>query len=128
MRPDGYFSLDDLIQTRELRSYRAQPEELIYVVRTDEKQRYTLRYFGGAPYLRAAQSHSQYVSKDHLMTRMRRKDLPPFLYHGTRARNYCSIVRQGLLAGGPTGSRTDVHLVEHLPGSGQRVVSGWRSA
>ncbi|OLP76823.1 tRNA 2'-phosphotransferase 1, partial [Symbiodinium microadriaticum] len=127
LRPDGYFCLDDLVQTREMRLQRAQPAELIYVVRQDEKQRYTLRYFGGAPYLRAAQGHSQYVSKEHLMQRMRCRDLPPYLYHGTRARNYESIVRRGILAGGPSGCRTDIHLVEHLPNSGQRVLSGWRS-
>ena len=78
LRPDGYFCLDDLVQTREMRLQRAQPAELIYVVRQDEKQRYTLRYFDGAPYLRAAQGHSQYVSKEHLMQRMRRRDLPPY--------------------------------------------------
>ena len=119
LRSDGFFSLADLLRTREKRACHARPEELLHIVRTDSKQRYTLRYFRGDPFLRAAQGHSQYVNKDQLMTRMR-------LYHGTRARYYRSIVRQGLMAGGPTGSRTDVHLVEHLPSSGQRVVSGWR--
>ncbi|CAE7257248.1 TRPT1 [Symbiodinium microadriaticum] len=127
LRPDGYFCLDALVQTREMRLLRAQPAELIQVVRQDEKQRYTLRHFDGAPYLRAAQGHSQYVSKEHLMQRMRRRDLPPYLYHGTRAWNYESIARRGLLAGGPSGCRTDIHLVEHLPNSGQKVLSGWRS-
>ena len=49
------------------------------------------------------------------------------MYHGTRAGNYRSILRSGLLAGGPSGCRTDIQLVEHLPDSGQRVLSGWRS-
>ena len=79
----------------------------------------------GVQYIRAAQGHSQYVSKEHLMQRVRRRDLPPFLYHGTRAWNYESIARRGLLAG--AGCRTDIHLVEHLPDSGRRVLSGWRS-
>ena len=61
------------------------------------------------------------------MRRLHRQELPPYLYHGTRAGNYRSILRNGLLAGGPSGCRTDIHLVEHLPDSGRRVLSGWRS-
>ena len=61
------------------------------------------------------------------MQRLRRQELPPYLYHGTRAGNYKSILRSGLLAGGPSGCHTDIHLVEHLPYSGRRVLSGWRS-
>ena len=89
--------------------------------------RFTVRRMDGVQYIRAAQGHSQYVSKEHLMQRVRRRVLPPFLYHGTRAWNYESIARRGLLAGGPSGRRTDIHLVEHLPDSGRRVLSGWRS-
>ncbi|CAE7323777.1 unnamed protein product, partial [Symbiodinium microadriaticum] len=93
----------------------------------DAKKRYTLRHFDGVPWVRAAQGHSQAVRKDLVMRRLHRQELPPYLYHGTRAGNYRSILRSGLLAGGPSGCRTDIQLVEHLPDSGQRVLSGWRS-
>ena len=61
------------------------------------------------------------------MRRLRQHELPPFVYHGTRSWCYQSIRRAGLLAGGPSGSRTDIHLVENFPESG-RVLSGWRAS
>ncbi|CAE7279329.1 tRNA 2'-phosphotransferase 1 [Symbiodinium microadriaticum] len=120
LRPDGLFCLDAVVRTREMRQQRATSAELLQVTYQDEKQRFTIRRLDGVQYIRAAQGHSQYVSKEHLMQRVRRKDLPPYLYHGTRAWNYESIARRGLLAGGPSGRRTDIHLVEHLPNSGRK--------
>ena len=129
LRPDGLFCLDAVVRTREMRQQRATSAELLQVTYQDEKQRFTIRRLDGVQYIRAAQGHSQYVSKEHLMQRVRRKDLPPYLYHGTRAWNYESIARRGLLAGGPSGRRTDIHLVEHLPNSGRKggPIASWRS-
>ena len=127
LRADGFFNVEAIIQTSEMRSHGARSAEILHAIQQDAKKRYTLRHFDGVPWVRAAQGHSQSVSKDLLMRKLRRQELPPYLYHGTRAGNYRSILRSGLLAGGPSGCRTDIHLVEHLPDSGQRVLSGWRS-
>ena len=127
LREDGFFEVEAIVRTREMRSHGARSAEILYAIQQDSKKRYTLRHFDGVPWVRAAQGHSQAVRKDLVMRRLRRRELPPYLYHGTRSRNCRSILRGGLLAGGPSGCRTDIHLVEHLPDSGQRVLSGWRS-
>ena len=110
LRADGFFNVDAIIQTSEMRSQGARSAEILQAIQQDAKKRYTLRYFDGVPWVRAAQGHSQSVSKDLLMRKLRRQELPPYLYHGTRAGNYKSILRSGLLAGGPSGCRTDIHL------------------
>ncbi|CAE7471134.1 TRPT1, partial [Symbiodinium microadriaticum] len=115
LRADGFFNVEAIIQTSEMRSHGARSAEILHAIQQDAKKRYTLRHFDGVPWVRAAQGHSQSVSKDLLMRKLRRQELPPYLYHGTRAGNYRSILRSGLLAGGPSGCRTDIHLVEHLP-------------
>ena len=124
LRADGFFEVEAVTQTSEMRSLRARPAEILYAVQQDAKKRYTLRHFNGVPWVRAAQGHSQAVQKDLVMRRLRRRELPPYLYHGTRLQVHPAC---GLLAGGPSGCRTDIHLVEHLPASGQRILSGWRA-
>ena len=127
LREDGFCEVGAVTRTRAMRSIGASSAEVLYAVQHDAKRRYTLQYHSGIPWIRAAQGHSQAVRKDLVMRRLRQHELPPFVYHGTRSWCYKSIVRAGLLAGGPSGSRTDIHLVEHFPESG-RVLSGWRAS
>ena len=127
LREDGFFEVGAVTRTRAMRSIGASSAEVLYAVQHDAKRRYTLQYHSGIPWIRAAQGHSQAVRKDLVMRRLRQHELPPFVYHGTRSWCYKSIVRAGLLAGGPSGNRTDIHLVEHFPESG-RVLSGWRAS
>ncbi|OLP94586.1 putative tRNA 2'-phosphotransferase [Symbiodinium microadriaticum] len=127
LRGDGFFEVEAVTRTRAMRSLGASSDEVVYAAQQDAKRRYTLQYHSGIPWIRAAQGHSQAVQKDLVMRRLRQHELPPFVYHGTRSWCYQSIRRAGLLAGGPSGSRTDIHLVENFPESG-RVLSGWRAS
>ena len=117
LREDGFFEVGAITRTRAMRSHGASSAEVLYAVQHDAKRRYTLQYYNGIPWIRAAQGHSQAVRKDLVMRQLRQHELPPFVHHGTRSWCYKSILRDGLLAGGPSGSRTDIHLVEHFPES-----------
>ena len=64
--------------------------------------------------------------KDLIQNRLSQDELPITLYHGTYSSCYRSIASNGLLAGGPHKSRTDIHLIQQLPGTG-KVISGMRT-
>ena len=78
LREDGFFEVEALVHTREMRSHGARSAEILYAIQQDAKKRYTLRHFDGVPWVRAAQGHSQSVRKDLVMRRLRRRELPPY--------------------------------------------------
>ena len=77
LRADGFFEVEAVIQTSEMRSLRARSAEILYAIQQDAKKRYTLRHFNGVPWVRAAQGHSQAVRKDLIMRRLRRRRASP---------------------------------------------------
>ena len=64
LREDGFFEVGAITRTRAMRSHGASSAEVLYAVQHDAKRRYTLQYYNGIPWIRAAQGHSQAVRKD----------------------------------------------------------------
>jgi putative RNA 2'-phosphotransferase len=95
----GWVSVDELIAKSHASATRFTREDLLRVVETSEKKRFTLS--ADAQMIRAAQGHS--VAVDLELTP---KEPPAILYHGTATRFLDSILVEGLNA----KSRQQVHL------------------
>ena len=116
---------------RRLRDINASEAEVREAVRHNTKQRFeiqdTLEGSSG-PFIRATQGHSITVNRDLIQERVTGPSLPRRLYHATFFSCYESIRRSGIYAGGPRGTRQDVHFTAERPGDrGQRPISGMRS-
>lgn len=95
----GWVSVDELITKSNAAGTRLTKEELIYVVETSDKKRFTLSE--DRQLIRAAQGHS--VSVELGLS----PQIPPdILYHGTATRYLDSILKEGL----KPQSRQQVHL------------------
>ena len=126
IRPDGYFDLEAVLSTGKFRREHVLRREVLQVVQESDKQRFEIGYINDKEMIRATQGHSLQVDKDLIQNRLSQDELPITLYHGTYSSCYRSIARNGLMAGGPHRSRTDIHLIQTLPGTGA-VISGMRT-
>ena len=97
--PQGWTSIDDLIAKSDAAGTRFNRADLLHVVLTSDKKRFTLAENGQR--IRAAQGHSVSVELGFLP-----REPPAVLYHGTATRFLDSIFAQGLK---PQG-RQQVHL------------------
>lgn len=97
---DGWADIDELIQKNSNHRHAMTKEELLNVVKTDEKSRYSISH--DCKKIRASQGHStKFVGIDY------EQNLPPtMLYHGTASKNIESILKSGLIK----GNRHHVHL------------------
>ena len=95
----GWVSVDDLIAKSQVAGTRFTREELLHVVETSDKKRFSLSDDGLM--IRAAQGHS--VAVDLGLTP---REPPDVLYHGTATRFVSSILKEGL----KPQSRQQVHL------------------
>ena len=95
----GWTSIDELLQAMRRRGRRLTEEELLEVVRTNDKQRFALSEDGTR--IRASQGHSVTVELGY-----EPKTPPDELYHGTTDRFLSSIQAEGLVR----GTRHHVHL------------------
>ena len=98
---EGWVSVSRLLQAFEEHGLHLTPEELQEVVRTNDKQRFSLSPDGSL--IRASQGHSVDVELGYEPGRP-----PPVLYHGTAERFLPSIREHGLVR----GRRHHVHLSE----------------
>lgn len=97
--PQGWASIDELITKSNVAGTRFSREDLLYVVETSDKKRFSISADGQS--IRAAQGHS--VAVDLALS----PATPPnTLYHGTATRFVNSILSEGLK---PQG-RQHVHL------------------
>ena len=119
-------NMDALLSTHKFRREHIFRREVLQVVQESDKQRFEIDYINDKEMIRATQGHSLRVDKDLIQNRLSQAELPITLYHGTYSSCYRSIASNGLLAGGPHKSRTDIHLIQHLPGTGN-VISGMRT-
>lgn len=106
LTPDefGYVKLDDLIAAFSEQKKEVSLEELMYVVETDDKKRFSLSKDLSS--IRAVQGHSFPVNEMSFS-----KETPPsVLYHGTASGNLESIFENGL----NPQSRQFVHLTDHI--------------
>ncbi len=95
----GWASVDELLDRAAAAGRRFDREDLLRVVATNDKRRFTLAPDGRR--IRAAQGHSIAVDLE-----LRPVEPPPALYHGTAERFVDSIMRDGLTP----RSRRHVHL------------------
>lgn len=106
LTPDefGYVKLDDFISAFREQKKDVTLEEIMYVVETDDKKRFSLSE--DLSKIRAVQGHSFPVNEMAFS-----KEVPPkVLYHGTASGNLESIFENGL----NPQSRQFVHLTDHI--------------
>ncbi|KAG0170664.1 hypothetical protein DFQ28_011220 [Apophysomyces sp. BC1034] len=119
LTPEGYIRLDDLLARPKLKGVSV--EAVQYVVRTNEKQRFQLKWEDDAWWIRATQGHS--------LRQLGNMDLAPCVealptvVHGTMLACWRSIRTEGL----KTMGRNHIHMATGLP-SDQGVISGMRNA
>ena len=97
--PEGWASVDELIEKANAAGKRFDRKDLLHVVATNDKKRFSLSADGRR--IRAAQGHSVSVELG-----LPPKEPPPVLYHGTATRFVESILSEGLTP----QSRQQVHL------------------
>lgn len=99
MSAAGYVKVQDLLAHPQFSSIRL--EQIHEVVKTNDKQRFTLKEEGGELYIRANQGHSvkvpsSQVDNDELLTPMTDPHQFPLVVHGTYLEPWDSIRRRGL--------------------------------
>jgi putative RNA 2'-phosphotransferase len=97
--PQGWASIDELIEKGNAAGTRFDREDLLHVVETSDKKRFSVSTDGQR--VRAAQGHSVSVELGLLP-----QEPPPVLYHGTATRFVASIRSEGL----EPQARQQVHL------------------
>lgn len=95
----GWANVKDLIDKCKKNRYHFSMEDLIEIVETNDKQRYSFNEKRNK--IRANQGHS--IDIDLALSPV---EPPEFLYHGTATRFLSSIMEQGIIKGG----RQHVHL------------------
>lgn len=97
--PHGWASIDELIEKGNAAGTKFDRDDLLHVVETSDKKRFSLSTDGLR--VRAAQGHSVSVELGLLP-----QQPPPVLYHGTATRFVTSILSEGL----KPQARQHVHL------------------
>jgi putative RNA 2'-phosphotransferase len=97
--PQGWVSIDELVTKGNAAGTRFNRDELLQVVETSDKKRFSVSADGLM--IRAAQGHSVSVELG-----LSPREPPPILYHGTATRFVESILSQGL----KPQKRQQVHL------------------
>ena len=97
--PQGWVSIDELIEKSETAGTRFSRDDLLQVVKTSDKKRFSVSADGQR--IRAAQGHSVSVELGLLP-----QEPPSVLYHGTATRFVESILSEGL----KPQKRQQVHL------------------
>lgn len=95
----GWANVKELIEKCKKHRYHFSMEDLIEIVETNDKQRYSFNEKRNK--IRANQGHSIDID-----LALRPVEPPEYLYHGTATRFVSSIMEQGILK----GSRQYVHL------------------
>ena len=97
--PQGWTSVDELIAKSDAAGTRFSREDLLHVLETSEKKRFSLSADGQR--IRAAQGHSVAVQLG-----LSPQEPPSVLFHGTATRFVASILSEGL----KPQTRQQVHL------------------
>ena len=96
---NGWADVNELIEKCKKHRYHFSMEDLIEIVETNDKQRYSFNEKRSK--IRANQGHSIDIDLD-----LSPVEPPEYLYHGTATRFMSSIMEKGILK----GSRQHVHL------------------
>lgn len=95
----GWANVQELIEKCKKHRYHFSMEDLVEIVETNDKKRYSFNEKGNK--IRANQGHS--IDIDLALSPVQP---PEFLYHGTATRFLLSIMKEGIIK----GSRQHVHL------------------
>ena len=120
---DGYVKLDELlVVVPYLRTFTYENVE--EVVRSCEKQRFSMETRGDVMYIRANQGHTmKRIDDAALLTKVMSPEDVPVCIHGTYKKCRAPIERDGL----SVMKRNHIHFAVGLPGEGG-VISGMRSS
>ena len=104
---DGYADLKDLLEVvrRNPRFRKISKDEVLYVIKNDEKGRFEIKQMGDKILVRALYGHSKNLDVQ-IDYQLADKEEVRYLYHGTQEENLDSILSEGLK---PRG-RKYVHL------------------
>ncbi|CAK5267396.1 unnamed protein product [Mycena citricolor] len=128
IRVDGYVSVDSLLKHRAFRGTTLQ--ELMHIVETDGKARYSLVLEDGLWWVRANQGHSMPVESPRVadrvgvvldLKRITSAAEVPMAVHGTTLAAWRQISSEGI----SRMTRQHIHLAQGLTGT---VISGMRSS
>jgi 2'-phosphotransferase len=121
MNSAGYVKMDDILQKSQFREYNV--EDIISVVKSNDKQRFKLMEINEELYIRAEQGHCATVgdllNDDDMMTRI--MEPFPICVHGTTKKAIKIISKEGLIA----MSRKHIHFAIGT-GEDENVISGLR--
>lgn len=122
IRPDGFVSLDRILQHYKFKQHNFTLADVLEVVETNEKKRFEVAEFEGIQYIRAVQGHTiKQVKDEELLTPILSASEIPLAAHGTYTRHLAAIQRTGL----SRMNRKHIHMATSInPGA---VVSGARA-
>lgn len=121
VRPDGFVLVEDLLALPQLKN--VTPEQIQDVVKTDEKQRYSMRKTDEKWFIRANQGHSiKSVESDELLTLVTDASAFTCCVHGTTYLAWKEIKKHGL----NKMKRRHIHF-SSKPFQSAEIVSGMRS-
>ena len=103
LQPGGWMPVDDLLDAADRHGFPIEYEELVEVIETNEKRRFSFDPSGEL--IRANQGHSVEVD-----LQLEKAEPPEVLYHGTVGRFLPSIGEVGLIR----GNRHHVHLSKDI--------------
>lgn len=121
---NGWVLLSDVLKHHSVEAIRPTVDDIVDIVKTDEKQRYSLMTNAhGQQLIKANQGHSMNVISDSDLTEITLNDVDkyPIVVHGTMMKNWKSIVKNGL----SKMKRNHIHFALGLPND-QQVISGAR--
>lgn len=124
MKSNGFVSFQDLLNLQQFKNYTE--ENLIYVVKTCQKQRFALRKDSSGSFeIRANQGHTiRAVKSEHALKRIQsKKEISERILHGTYYKAWNLILKSGGLC---RMKRNHIHMAANLPGK-SGVISGMRS-
>eukprot|EP01118_Nematostelium_gracile_P002823 TRINITY_DN1316_c0_g1_i2.p1 TRINITY_DN1316_c0_g1~~TRINITY_DN1316_c0_g1_i2.p1 ORF type:complete len:231 (-),score=56.31 TRINITY_DN1316_c0_g1_i2:52-693(-) len=120
IRPDGFAKVQDILDLPKFKKERYTLDQILDVVASDSKQRYSTQDIEGTLYIKANQGHSLEVSDLHLEPIVD-PSLFPIVMHGTYKKAWPLIKSSGL----NKMSRNHIHLTTGIFGTAE-VISGMR--
>lgn len=121
IRSDGYVEVFDILKLPDFRQYKI--EEIIRIVKNNDKQRFSLGNTDNKMLIRANQGHSiDSINTDQILTRIIDPNSVPICVHGTYFKAWKSIKTSGL----NKMKRNHIHMAIGTP-EDNSVISGIRS-
>jgi len=121
VRSDGFALVDDILQLTSFQSMQFTTEEVLFVVKNNDKQRFAVQTIDNKLYIRANQGHSEVEVPDLEKKKITDPSQYPTVIHGTYFKAWTAIKKTGLNRMG----RQYIHMAAGTFGT---VISGMRSS